>query len=99
MGARTCRRHDLRIAFPTNLHELDADALCRLLIALVQQLTSRPPKNDQLTHGLSLNKRWRFGVKTERLPLEHAQQFEVPVEAEMAAMTEQLSGKPTSTKG
>ena len=30
----TVGRHDLRMALPTNLHELDADALRQLLIAL-----------------------------------------------------------------
>ena len=41
--------------------------------------------------------RWRFGVKAERLPAEQAQLFEETVEADLAAMTEeleQLSGKP-----
>jgi transposase len=101
MGARTCRRHDLRIAFPTNLHELDADALCRLLIAKDRELTWRKTKIDQLTDELSLHKRWCFGVYTERLPLLQAQLFEETVEAYLAALTEeleQLSGKPSAAK-
>ncbi|WP_161493390.1 IS66 family transposase, partial [Zoogloea sp. LCSB751] len=90
------------MALPTNLHELDADALRKLLIAQDRELTWRQSKIDQLTHELSLHKRWRFGVKTERLPLEQAQLFEETVEADLAAMTEeleQLSGKPASAKG
>ncbi len=90
------------MALPTNLHELDADALRRLLIAQDRELTWRQTKIDQLTHELSLHKRWRFGVKTERLPVEQAQLFEETVEADLAAMTEeleQLSGKPASAKG
>ncbi|MBS0353199.1 MAG: transposase [Proteobacteria bacterium] len=72
------------------------------LIAQDQELTSRQSKIDQLTHELALHKRWRFGVKTERLPAEQAQLFEETVEADLAAMTEeleQLSGKPSEPKG
>ena len=65
-------RHDLGMALPTNLHALDADALRQLLIAQDRELTWRQTKIDQLTHELSLHKRWRFGVKTERLPAEQA---------------------------
>jgi hypothetical protein len=67
-----------------------------------RELTWRQTKIDQLTHELSLHKRWRFGVKTERLPAEQAQLFEETVEADLAAMTEeleQLSGKPSAGKG
>ncbi len=95
-------RHDPGMALPTNLHALDADALRQLLIAQDRELTWRQTKIDQLTHELSLHKRWRFGVKTERLPVEQAQLFEETVEADLAAMTEeleQLSGKPPSAKG
>ena len=95
-------RHDLRMALPPNLHALDADALRQLLIAQDRELVWRQTKIDQLTHELSLHKRWRFGVKTERLPVEQAQLFEETVEADLAAMTEeleQLSGKPASAKG
>ncbi len=90
------------MALPTNLHELDADALRQLLIAQDRELTWRQTKIDQLTHELSLHKRWRVGVKTERLAAEQAQLFEETVEADLAAMTEeleQLSGKPASAKG
>ena len=95
-------RHDLGMALPTNLHALDADALRQLLIAQDRELTWRQTKIDQLTHELSLHKRWRFGVKTERLPVEQAQLFEETVEADLAAMTEELerlSGKPAAAKG
>ena len=37
----TVGRHDLRMALPTNLHELDADALRQLLIAQDRELTWR----------------------------------------------------------
>ena len=90
------------MALPTNLHELDADALRQLLIAQNRELIWRQSKIDQLTHELALHKRWRFGVKTERLSAEQAQLFEETVEADLAAMTEeleQLSGKPASAKG
>ena len=70
------------MALPTNLHALDADALRQLLIAQDRELTWRQTKIDQLTHELSLHKRWRFGVKTERLPAEQAQLFEETVEAD-----------------
>jgi transposase len=102
MAVAVFQRHDLRMALPANLHELDADALRQLLIAQDRELTWRQTKIDQLTHELSLHKRWRFGVKTERLPAEQAQLFEETVEADLAAMTEeleQLSGKPSAAKG
>ena len=83
-------RHDPGMALPTNLHALDADALRQLLIAQDRELTWRQAKIDQLTHELSLHKRWRFGVKAERLPAEQAQLFEETVEADLAAMTEEL---------
>lgn len=51
-------------------------------------------KIDQLTHELSLHKRWRFGVKTERLPVEQAQLFEETVKADPASMTEELDYTP-----
>ena len=95
-------RHDLGMALPTNLHALDADALRQLLIAQDRELTWRQTKTDQLTPELSLHKRWRFGVKTERLPVEQAQLFEETVEADLAAMAEeleQLSGKASAAKG
>ena len=98
----TVGRHDSGMPLPTNLHELDADALRRLLIAQDRELTWRQTKIDQLTHELALHKRWRFGVKTERLPVEQAQLFEETVEADLAAMTEeleQLSGKASAAKG
>ena len=58
-----------------------------LLIAQDRELIWRQAKIDQLTHELSLHKRWRFGVKTERLPVAQAQLFEETVEADLAAMT------------
>jgi transposase len=96
------QRHDLRMPLPANFHELDADALRHLLIAQDRELTWRQTKIDQLTHELSLHKRRRFGVKTERLPSEQAQLFEETVEADLAAMTEalaQLSCKPAASRG
>jgi len=102
MAVAVFQQHDLRMALPTNLHELDADALRRLLIAQDRELIWRQTKIDQLTHELALHKRWRFGVKTERLSAEQAQLFEETVEADLAAMTEELerlSGKLASAKG
>jgi|APMI01.1.fsa_nt_gi transposase len=95
-------RHDLGMVLPANFHELDADALRQLLLAQNRELVWRQAKIDQLTHELSLHKRWRFGVKTERLSAEQAQLFEETVEADLAAMTEELerlSGKSASAKG
>ena len=102
MAGSVPQRHDPGMALPPNLHELDADALRQLLIAQDRELVWRQAKIDQLTHELSLHKRWRFGVKTERLPAEQAQLFEETVEADLAAMTEELerlSGKSASAKG
>ena len=102
MAVAVFQRHDLPMVLPANLHALDADALRQLLIAQDRELIWRQTKIDQLTHELALHKRWRFGVKTERLPAEQAQLFEETVEADLAAMTEeleQLSGKPPAAKG
>lgn len=102
MVTRIVVRHDLGMVLPANLHELDADALRQLLLAQNRELVWRQAKIDQLTHELSLHKRWRFGVKTERMPAEQAQLFEETVEADLAAMTEELerlSGKSASAKG
>lgn len=102
MVSRSVARHDPGMVLPANFHELDADALRQLLLAQNRELVWRQAKIDQLTHELSLHKRWRFGVKTERLPVEQAQLFEETVEADLAAMTEELerlSGKSASAKG
>jgi hypothetical protein len=58
-----------------------------LLLTQDPELRLRQTKIDQLTHEFSLHKRWRFGIKTERLPAEQAQRFE------------ELSGKPSAAKG
>ncbi len=102
MAGSVRQRHDPGMALPPNLHALGADALRQLLVAQNRELVWRQAKIDQLTHELSLHKRWRFGMKTERLPAEQAQLFEETVEADLAAMTEelaQLSGKPSAAKG
>ncbi len=52
-----------------------------------RELIWRQAKIDQLTHELSLHKRWRFGVKTERLPVAQAQLFEEAVEADLTAFS------------
>ena len=86
----------------TNLLDLDADALRQLLIVQDRELSWGQTKSDQLTHELALHERWCFWVKTERLPAEHAQLFAETVEADLAAMTEeleQLSRKPSASKG
>ena len=57
-------RHDSGMPLPANLHTLDVDALRQLLMAQDRELIWRQAKIDQLTHELSLHKRWRFGVKT-----------------------------------
>ena len=85
MAVAVFQRHDLPMVLPANLHALDADALRQLLIAQDRELTWRQTKIDQLTHELALHKRWRFGVKTERLPAEQVQLFEETVEADLVA--------------
>lgn len=96
------RTHDPGMPLPANLDQLDADILRRLLIEQDRELTWRQSKIDQLTHELALHKRYRFGVKTERLPAEQAQLFEETVEADLAAMSEELeqvSGKLPASRG
>jgi transposase len=55
------------------------------------ELLYRQGKIDKLTHELSLHKRARFGVKSERLPAEQAQLFEETMDADLAAIEEELA--------
>ncbi|TAH46758.1 MAG: IS66 family transposase [Betaproteobacteria bacterium] len=87
---------------PAHLDQLDPDALRQLILEQERELIWRQRKIDQLTHELALHKRYRFGVKTERLPAEQARLFEETVEADLAAMTEeleQLADKPPASRG
>ena len=78
------------MSLPSNLDQLTADELRRLLIEQDRELTWRKTKIEKLTHELSLHKRWRFGVKTERWPVEQAQLFEETVDADLAAIEAEL---------
>ena len=101
MAGSVPQRHDLRSVLPANFHELDADYLRQLLVAQDREPCWGHTKIEQLTHEPSLHKRWRFGVRTERLPAEQPQLVEETVEADLAVMTEklaQLSGIPVLTK-
>jgi transposase len=80
----------LAMSLPANLDQLSADELRRLLIEQDRELVWRKAKIEKLTHELSLHKRWRFGVKTERWPVEQAELFEETVDADLAAMEAEL---------
>ena len=82
---------------PTDLDQLDADALRCLLIEQERELVWRQTKIERLTHELALHKRQRFGVKAERLPAEQAHLFEETGEADLAAMGEELKQLQTGT--
>ena len=55
-----------------------------------QELHWRQTKIEQLTHELSLHRRWRFGAKTEQFSVEQAQLFDETVDADLAAIEEEL---------
>src|SRR5574337_597258 len=102
MAVRGAWAHDSCMPLPAHLDQLDADALRQLIIEQERELTWRQRKIDQLTHELALHKRYRFGVKAERLSAEQARLFEETVEADLAAMTEeleQLADKPAVSRG
>ena len=78
------------MSLPTNLDQLSADELRRLLVEKDRELDWRQAKIDKLTHELAMHKRWRFGVKTEHWPVEQRQLFEETIDADLAAMEEEL---------
>ena len=55
-----------------------------------RELVWRQTKIEQLTHELAIHRRHRFGVKTESWPVEQARLFEETVEADLAAIEEEL---------
>ena len=90
------------MSLPANLAQLSADELRRLLVEKDRELDWRQAKIDKLTHELALHKRWRFGVKTEQWPVEQRQLFEETIDADLAAMEEELaqfSATPPKAKG
>ncbi len=90
------------MSLPTNLDQLSADELRRLLVEKDRELDWRQAKIDKLTHELAMHKRWRFGVKTEHWPVEQRQLFEETIDADLAAMEAelaQLSATPAKAKG
>lgn len=84
------------------LNEEQLRALAHTLIEQVQnqqrELDWRQAKIDKLTHELALHKRWRFGVRTERLSAEQARLFEESVEADLAAIEHELEQLSPATK-
>lgn len=83
---------------PANLDQLSADELRQLVIRQAgllaesdRELNWRQGKIDKLTHELAVHKRWRFGVKTEHWPVEQRQLFEEAIDADLAAMEEELA--------
>ena len=99
------RGHDLPMPLPADLDQLDAQTLRRLLVEQDRELVWRQTKIERLTHELALHKRHRFGVRAERLSSEQAQLFEETVEADLAAMSQELeqlqpdTGKRQAPKG
>jgi len=97
------------MSLPANLDQLSADELRQLVIRQAgllaesdRELNWRQGKIDKLTHELAMHKRWRFGVKTEHWPVEQRQLFEETIDADLAAMEEelaQLSATPAKAKG
>ena len=55
-----------------------------------QELHWRQTRIEQLTHELSLHRRWRFGAKTEQFSAEQAQLFNETIDADLAAIEEAL---------
>ena len=83
--------------------------LTRGLLAQVQELAScqarqeqelawRQAKIDKLTHELALHKRWRFGARTEQWSSEQARLFEETLEADVAAIEQELAELSTTQK-
>jgi len=90
------------MSLPASLDQLSADELRCLLVEKDRELDWRQAKIDKLTHELALHKRWCFGVKTEQWPVEQRQLFEETIDADLAAMEEelaQLSATPPKAKG
>ena len=90
------------MSLPANFHQLSPDELRRLLVEKDRELDWRQAKIDKLTHELAMHKRWRFGVKTEQWPVEQRQLFAETIDADLAAMEEelaQLSAMPPKAKG
>lgn len=79
------------MSLPTNLDQLSADELRRLLVEKDRELDWRQTKIDKLTHELAMLKRWRFGVKTEHWLVEQRQLFEETIDADLEAMEEELA--------
>lgn len=79
------------MSLPTNLDQLSADELRRLLIEKDRELDWHQTKIDKLTHELAMLKRWRFGVKTEHWLVEQRQLFEETIDADLEAMEEELA--------
>jgi len=55
-----------------------------------RELLWRQGKVDKLTHELALHRRWRFGTRTESWPQEQAELFTETLDADQAAIEEEL---------
>ena len=62
----------------------------QLLASKDQELHWRQIKIEQLTHEISLHRRWRFGAKTEQFSVAQAQLFDETIDADLAAIEEEL---------
>lgn len=87
------------MTLPANFDQLSADELRRLLVEKNQELAWRQAKIDKLTHELAIYRRWRFGTKTERWPVEQAELFEETTDADLAAVEAELEQVTPPTAG
>ncbi len=80
-----------------DLDALSAEELRDLVRHQATELAWRQAKIDKLTQELALHKRWRFGARTEQWPAEQRHLFEEAVEADLAAIEQELAAlKPAS---
>jgi transposase len=82
-------RPDLAHLSIAELHELLTQK-DQQIASKERELLLRQTKIEQLTHELAIHRRWRFGVKTESWPMEQAQLFGETVDADLAAIEEEL---------
>ena len=69
-----------------DLAHLNVAQLHALIAKKDQKLLWRQTKIEQLTHELSLHRRWRFGAKTEQFSVAQAQLFDETIDADLAAI-------------
>lgn len=70
-----------------------------LIAEQTRELLWRQGKIDKLTHELALHRRWRFGARTEAWPQEQAELFTETLDADQAAIEEELAAlQPAAQK-